>query len=92
MKLTGVEAASLTGREGVHALLEVTDTGSGMDSATQARMFEPFFTTKDVGRGTGLGLAMVYGAVQQMGGAIAVESMPDHGTTFRVYVPMHDAG
>ncbi len=90
--LTGVEAASLTGREGVHALLEVTDTGSGMDRATQARMFEPFFTTKDVGRGTGLGLAMVYGAVQQMGGAIAVDSMLDRGTTFRVYVPMHDAG
>lgn len=85
--VTGADVETLTGREGLHALLEVTDTGSGMDAATQAMMFEPFFTTKEVGRGTGLGLATVYGAVQQMQGAISVDSRLGRGTTFRIYIP-----
>lgn len=88
--LPGTTASTPDARPGRFACLRVSDTGEGMSEAVLARVFEPFFTTKEVGKGTGLGLASVYGMVKQHHGWVTVESVVGSGTTFRVYLPLSD--
>ena len=89
-----LSAADMAGEEGTapgaFASLAVTDTGSGMDEATKARVFEPFFTTKPRGQGTGLGLSQLYGFVRQSGGLVRLDSAPGEGTTVRLFLPRYE--
>ena len=88
--LDSAQAVARQLEAGPYVRIDVSDNGSGMDDATQARVFEPFFTTKPNGLGTGLGMAMVYGFVKQSGGAIDIRSKVDQGTTVSMWLPACD--